>query len=93
MEPVVLARVLDRDGCARLVDVAREARAGRNACSDRSLGPRAGCGVDDELVVLDGPDRAGLGREQPRRLRHHLLEHGGRIELRREDAAGPGELL
>ena len=55
--------------------------------------PEPGRGGDDELVVLDDPDRARVGVHELRCLLHDLVEDRGRVELGREQPAGAGQLL
>ena len=61
--------------------------------AERLLGALAGRRRDDELVAVERRERRGVGAQQSCRLLDDLLEHRGRVELRREQAARARELL
>ena len=61
--PVVLDRLHDNRE-PRLRDVSGEVRAGRRARAERRVGIVRGGRTDDELVVLEQPDRARVGAEE-----------------------------
>src|SRR5439155_26963891 len=78
---------------ARLRHVAGEVLGRGGMGSQRGLRARAGRRADDELAVLEQRDRARVGTEKLPRLLGDLVEHGARVELRREATAGPRDLL
>src|SRR3989440_4050851 len=92
-EPRIVGRALDRDRRPRLHDVAGERARGGRARAERRLRGLPLRGRDDELVLLQDADRARLGADEPRRLLDDLVEDRGGIELGREQAARPRELL
>ena len=70
---------------SRAVDGARASRA--------RLGASAAAGVTTSSSPSSSRIDARVGAEQRRRLRDDLVEHGLRVELGGEQAAGAGELL
>src|SRR5581483_11371653 len=74
-------------------DVAREPRAGRAACPDRSLRLRSARCAHTQLAVVEDADRAGVCAEQALSLLDHFVEDGLRIELGGEQASRPCQLL
>src|SRR5262249_32142340 len=78
---------------ARLEDVAGEDRRRRRTRADRVLGTPAARGGAHELALRVCPAPPRVGLERRRRVLDALVEDRIRVELGRERAPRPGELL
>ena len=90
---LVAAHILDRNRRPRMNDRAGGPRVDRNS---RPAGLRrtlADGRRRHELVVLEQPNRSGVGAQERGRLFDDLVQDGARLQLTGEEAARVGELL
>ena len=92
-QALVARRVVDRNRRARLHDVAGEPGARSRTRTDRRIGALSPRRAYNQVLVLDRADRGRLRGQERGRLLDDLVEHGRRVQLGCERAAGPRELL